>query len=106
VSEVSEAELGEWEQGAEAEELGAGGGGELPLPPPPPDFMASAGEGWGEGCAFICSFFLSFTPARLLFLCNSLGAHHIVLGKAWAEGSGELATCRHRADSGQETDYS
>ena len=43
VSEVSEAELREWEdeQGAEAEELGAGG--ELPLFLPTPDFMASAG---------------------------------------------------------------
>ena len=44
VSEVSEAELREWEeeQGAGAEELG---GGELPLFLPTPDFMASAGEG-------------------------------------------------------------
>ena len=24
------------------------------------------------------------------------------LGQAWAEGKGELATCRHRADSGWE----
>ena len=44
VSEVSEAELREWEeeQGAEAEELGAGG--ESPLFLPTPDFMASVGE--------------------------------------------------------------
>jgi len=42
VSEVSEAELREWEQGAEAEELGAGG--EPPPFLPTPDFMASAGE--------------------------------------------------------------
>ena len=42
VSEVSEAELREWEPGAAAEELGAEG--ELPLFFPTPDFMASAGE--------------------------------------------------------------
>ena len=42
VSEVSEAELREWEedQGAGAEEPG---NGELPLSLPTPDFMASAG---------------------------------------------------------------
>jgi len=33
---------------------------------------------------------------------SSLGG--TFLGQAWAEGKGELATCRHRADSGQETD--
>jgi len=47
---------------------------------------------------------LSLTPARPPPFCNFLGAHHIFLGQAWAEGKGELATCRHRADSGQETD--
>jgi hypothetical protein len=40
---------------------------------------------------------------RSLFLCYLSGAHHIVLGQAWAEGKGELATSRHRADSGRET---
>ena len=29
---------------------------------------------------------------------------HFFVGQAWVEGKGELATCRHRADSGQETD--
>jgi len=29
---------------------------------------------------------------------------YIFSGKAWAEGKGVLATCRHRADSGRETD--
>ena len=40
-SEVSEAELWEWEEGQETEELGER---ELPLFLPTPDFMASAGE--------------------------------------------------------------
>ena len=44
-----------------------------------------------------------FPSLRTLFLCDSLGAYHIFLGQAWAEGNGELATCRHRADSGWET---
>jgi hypothetical protein len=26
-----------------------------------------------------------------------------LLGQAWADGKGKLATCRHRADSGGET---
>jgi len=43
VSEVSEAELREWEEGAEAGELGARR--EAPLFLPTPDFMASAGGG-------------------------------------------------------------
>ena len=38
----------------------------------------------------------------LSFVCYSLGAPHIFLGQAWAEGKGVLATCRHCADSGQE----
>ena len=39
----------------------------------------------------------------LLFpLQISLGRIYSFLGQAWAEGKGELATCRHRADSGQE----
>ena len=41
-SEVSEAELWEWEEEQEAEERGARGG--LLLFLPTPDFMASAGE--------------------------------------------------------------
>ena len=36
------------------------------------------------------------------FLYDSLGAHLIFLGQAWAKGEGELATCRHRADCGRE----
>ena len=35
-------------------------------------------------------------------LCDLLGAHIFPSGQAWAEGEGELATCRHRADCGQE----
>jgi len=41
-SEMPEAELWEWEEEQEAEELGAGEG--LPLFLPTPDFMASAGK--------------------------------------------------------------
>jgi len=37
----------------------------------------------------------SVTLASLPFLCNSLGAHHIFVGQAWAEGKGALATSRH-----------
>jgi len=33
-------------------------------------------------------------------------SYHIFLGLAWAEGKGELATCRHRAHSGWETRHS
>jgi len=50
------------------------------------------GVGFGDG--FLCSFPLSF-------FCSFLGALYIFLGQAWAEGKGELATCRHRADSGR-----
>jgi len=46
---------------------------------------------------------LSSTFVRLPFLYNLLGAH-IIFGQAWTEGKGELATCSHCADSGQETD--
>ena len=42
--ELPEAELREWEEGQEAEELFAGGGGGLQLFLPTPDFMASAEE--------------------------------------------------------------
>ena len=45
--------------------------------------------------AFFCS-----------FICYFLGAVAIFMGQAWAEGKGKLATCRHRADSGGETDKS
>jgi len=37
------------------------------------------------------------------FICYLLGAPHIFLGQAWVEGKGELVTCRHCTDSGQET---
>jgi len=46
----------------------------------------------------------SVTLALFPFFCNSLGAHHIFVGQAWAEGKGVLATSRRCADSGQETD--
>ena len=44
---------------------------------------------------FACLFPLSFP---LLFPW----CHHILFRQAWAEGKGELATCRHCADSGRE----
>jgi len=92
VSEASEVELREWEEEQEAEELGAGEGSPLFLPTP--DFMVPAGEGWAvSGVSFPLSFPLLF----------SWCAPHL-LGTGWAEGKGELATCRHRAYSGQETD--
>jgi len=49
------------------------------------------GSGWGEG-----DFFLFFP------FCSLLGALSLTWGQAWAEGKGELAMCRHRADSGRE----
>ena len=48
-------------------------------------------------------FLLSFLLALLSFV-NLLGVNHIFLGQAWAEGVGVLATSRHCAHSGQETD--
>ena len=38
------------------------------------------------------------------FLCNFLGAHHVFLGQAWAEGKGVQAMGGHYTDSGQELD--
>ena len=93
-SEASEWELRErqeWEEEkrAEAEEVGAAGDEE---------------EEYGADGAFFWLFLLSFALLQTFLLCNFLGAHLAFLGEAWAEGNGELATCRHRADSGQETD--
>ena len=68
-------------------------GGELPLFPPTPSFMVSAEEVGGTATL---SFVLSFVP---LF-----GVHLTLLGIAWAEGKGELATCRHRAGSRRDPD--
>ena len=98
-SQVSEWELRERrereeEREAEAEERGAAGelgaGEELPLFLPMPPFMASAEEEWGRVAVSLCLFFCSFFNLLSLF------------GQAWAEGKGELAMCRHRADCGQE----
>jgi len=36
------------------------------------------------------------------FWCSFLVYFYTFAGKAWAEGEGELAMCRHRADSGQD----
>jgi len=81
------------EREIEAEELGAvwelGAGEELPLFLPTPSFMASADKKYGMGhfSFVISSSFLWFS---------------ILAGKAWAEGKGELATCRHRAHCGRD----
>ena len=103
-SKVSEWELRELrereeEREAEAEELGAAGqlsvGVELPLFlfTPPLHGTGRRGVGaWGR-----CPLFFP-----LSLICYLLGALYIFLGQAWAEGKGELATCRHRADCGQE----
>jgi hypothetical protein len=64
-------------------------GAEVEEPPlflPTPFFMVSA----GERDDFFC---LSFVISLVFYIFS---------GKAWAEGKGELATCRHRADSGRE----
>ena len=45
---------------------------------------------------------LSFTLALLSFVIPLV--LHIFLGQAWVEGEGALATSRHCADCGQETD--
>ena len=37
------------------------------------------------------------------FPLQFFGTYFIFLGQVWAEGKGELATCRHCADSGRET---
>jgi len=53
------------------------------------------------GCAFFVSFFClsrSFGSFGSFSFVVSL-VHLIFLGQAWAEGNGELPTCRHRADS-------
>ena len=57
------------------------------------------GGGVDSGPSFVFSFVFH---ARSPF--NFLVAPHIFLGQAWTEGKGELATCRHCADSGLDTD--
>jgi len=100
-SEASEWELRELrereeEREAEAEELGAAGelgaGEKLPLflPRPLSWHRQTRSKGMGR---------FSF----VIFLWDFLGAHLYSWDRP-AEGRGELETCRHRADSGQETD--
>ena len=92
VSEVSEAELREWaeEQGAGTEEPGAGGKLHFSFPR-----LTSWHPQERASPVFFCpfSFVLSFVISLVRFTS--------FLGQAWAEGKGELATCRHCA---QETD--
>ena len=86
----------EWERRVEAEEQGAGSE-EQPLFLPTPPFTVSVGEELGEGGSRV-PFVLSF-----VFPFVNIGAHHSFLEKARAVGKGELATRRHRADSGGKT---
>jgi len=78
----------EEEQEAEAEELGGGGTAAVP----------AHALLHGIGRRRVGDGRFSFVT----FLCGFLGAHLIFLGQAWAEGKGELATCRHCADCGRE----
>ena len=98
VSAVSELEVREWleERGAGAEEPGAGGNHRCSYPPP---------TSWGPQVR-ARRFHLSF-----LFLFSFLFSFAIPLVRdtlSWdrpgRRGKGELATCCHRADSGQEAD--
>jgi len=62
----------------------------------------------GVGRAFVLSFcsFFRFTISFVLFPFSfgvSLVRNYSFLGQAWAEGKGEFATYRPRADSGRET---
>jgi len=101
VSDVSEAELQEW---LKEQDTGAEGPGRGATSVPPHARLHGVcrnGIGAGRRLSFVLSFVLH---ARFPFFCNSLGAHLIFWGQAWVEGKGELATCRHCADSGQETD--
>ena len=43
---------------------------------------------------------ISYVLSYLCFPCDSSGAHLIFLVRAWAEGKGELATCRQRTGNG------
>jgi len=69
-----------------------GDGEELPLFLPPPHSWYRQARSRGRVT-------LSFL---VLSFVNFLGRSYSFLGQAWAEGKGELATSRHRADCGQE----
>jgi len=73
--------------------------------PRPPSWhlpkMRSRGRVYFSLCHFPLS--KSFLSAAISFVKTFLGAYLNLLGQAWAEDKGELATCRHRADSGRET---
>jgi hypothetical protein len=73
----AEDELGDWE------------GLPLSYPRPPSWHRRARSRGWVT---------LFFGTSFVIFL----GAHLLSLGQAWAEGKRELATSRHRANSGQE----
>jgi len=93
VSAVSEAELRDREQG---QGRGAGRLAGITTVPAHAWLHGVRRRGLG-GSIFICL-------SHLSFFCDSLGALHFLRGQAWAEGKVELATCRHCADSRQETD--
>jgi len=90
----------EEERKGKAAELDAGE--ELRLFLPTPSFMAPADEEKGTGTLSFHSFF-PFTISSVLPLAISLVSVYSFLGQAWAEGKGELATCRLCAEWGRET---
>jgi len=94
VSEVSEAELREWERSRErGPRSRAMGSCSCSFP------RLTSGRPQERARRFHLSFPFVFP---FLSLCHFLDARHTSLGQAWAEGKGELATCP-RADRERET---
>ena len=98
VSEVSEEELREWEEGRRPVSWAPPGGGGIHYSCP--RLTHSVYRRGVMGRAFICLFPLFFTPARLLFLCNFFGAYHI-LGTGL--GGGQRGACNVPPPRGQRT---
>jgi len=73
--------------------------------PRPPSWHPPKMGSMGRVYISLCHFPLpkSLLSAAISFVKTFLGAYLNLLGQAWAEGKGELATCRHRAGSGRET---
>ena len=73
----------------EVEGLGVAGGRVRCSYPRPLSWHPRRRIRWRDTISFFSLYF-----GRIPFLCDFIGAHHIFLGQAWAEGRGELATCR------------
>jgi len=80
--------------------VGCRGGATLFLPTP----ASRASTGVGDGCAFPCllSSFLGHDFLCMYFLLRFPWCASILSRDRPAEGKGELATCHHRADSGED----